>query len=108
MACDFHLAIYDPEVAATKGKPADIEFSLHGLTAEQAVAALPFLEKFTDRLKAFITKESTMALIKTGDAGGDGKVIPEPGDNQKTAAANFTEADKQALAEENAEADSEA
>lgn len=36
---------------------------------------------------------------------GHGDVLPEPQDDKKTAAANFTEDDKQALQEENAEAD---
>ena len=36
---------------------------------------------------------------------GQGEIVPDPKDDKKTAAANFTEADKQALAEENRAAD---
>ncbi len=42
-----------------------------------------------------------MALTKHGV----GDVLPEDGDNQKTAAKNWTQEDSKALAEENAEAD---
>jgi hypothetical protein len=62
------------------------------------------LRKFTERLERFITEEDQMALTKHGDKG-EGKILPEPGDEQKTAAANFTDEDRKALADENAEDD---
>lgn len=40
-------------------------------------------------------------MKKFGDKG-EGKILPEPGDDQKTAAANFTDEDRKALVEENA------
>lgn len=42
-----------------------------------------------------------MSLTKYGT----GDVIPDPKDEKKTAAANFTEKDEKALAEENEKAD---
>jgi hypothetical protein len=103
MSLEFHLGVWDPEEALKRGEPASITFNLAGLTVEQANAALPFLRKFTERLEAFITKEDPMGFQKTGDGSKDGKILPEPGDDQKTAAANFTDEDRKALVEENAD-----
>jgi hypothetical protein len=38
---------------------------------------------------------------------GDGKVLAEPDDDRKTASQNFTDKDREALAEENRQADAE-
>ena len=45
-----------------------------------------------------------MGLTKFGTSD-DQKIVPEKGDDKKTAKANFTEADEKALQEENARAD---
>jgi len=84
VALAFHLAVYDPDVARRKGVPAEIEFSLHGCTADQARAALPFLRKFTERLEAHIEREDPMGFTKTGDGSSkDGTILPEPGDDRR-------------------------
>lgn len=93
MSVEFHLVVFDPELAQRQGEPAQVGFSLRGMTVAQAEAALPYLRSFTKKLEEFVVLQKH----------GSGEILAEPDDDQKTAAANFTEADREALVEENAE-----
>lgn len=101
MAIEFHLIIHDDGVAQRKGEPGTYGVSLHGLTATQAQAALPYVDRFAAKLREFLLKEGA-DVKKYGDRS-DGQVIPEPGDDQRIASANFTDKDREELAEENAD-----
>ena len=99
LAFEFHISIYDPDVAQRKGKPAEVGFSLRGMTKAQRTAGLAYMRRFLAKLEQHEREhpeEDDMGLTKHGS----GEVLPEPDDQQKTAAANWTEKDDKELVEE--------
>jgi hypothetical protein len=54
---EFHLSVYDDDVAERRGEPAQVGFSFAGMTLRQAESAHEYVELFNKKLAAFIERE---------------------------------------------------
>lgn len=91
-----HLEIYDEERAVREGGIGAVRCAFDGMTIEQGDAALLYLKSIERKLG-----EKVDEMKKYGT----GEVIPEPGD-PKPSEDTFGAEDREALAEENTQADS--
>lgn len=107
MAFEFHLVIFDEEEAAARGQWGALGFSFRGMTASQRTTAQSYLGKMLAKLNEHERDHPRHDQEGDMQKFGTGEILPDPDDDQKTAAARFTEADREALVQENDIADAE-
>lgn len=97
---EFHLVIYDDETASRVGIPGQVSFNLDGLNAREAAAAVPLLEKFTDKMKIFVATPREREGDPVQKYGAAEPIIPEPDDDPQEAQEHWDDQDREELVRE--------